>query len=131
MGRGPWGFYETNLIWKDNHLPLKNNKSNSLGRLSSLVKNSTHRNQLERYGNIIQDQIKGGIVEKVDEVYEQEITEGEKVFYLPHRPVIRESTETFKLRIVYDVSSKLTKNFASLNDCLETGLPLQSSMWDI
>ena len=121
MGRGPWGFYETNLIWKDNHLPLKNNKSNSLGRLSSLVKNSTHRNQLERYGNIIQDQIKGGIVEKVDEVCEQEITEGEKVFYLPYGPVIRESAETTKLRI-YN---------ASLNDCLETGPPLQNAMWDI
>ena len=117
MGRGPGGFYKINLIWKDSHSPLKNNKSNSLGRLSSLVKNSTHRNQLERYGNIIQDQIKGGIVEKVDEVCEQEITEGEKVFYLPHRPVIRESAETTKVRIVYHASSKPTKNSASLNDC--------------
>ena len=47
LGCGPGGFYETNLIWKDNHPPLKNNKSNSLGRLSSLVINLTHRNQLE------------------------------------------------------------------------------------
>ena len=66
---------------------------NLLGRLSSLVKNLTDRNQLERYDNIIQDQIKDGIVEKVDEVCEQEIAEGEKVFYFPHRPVIRESSE--------------------------------------
>ena len=56
-----------NLIWKDNNPPLKNNKSSSLGRLSSLVKNLTHRNQLERYDNIIQDQINEGIVEEVDE----------------------------------------------------------------
>ena len=48
LGHGPWGFYKTNLIWKDNHPPLKNNKSNSLERLSSLVKNLTHRNQLKR-----------------------------------------------------------------------------------
>ena len=86
LGRGPGGFYETNLIWKDNHPPLKNNKSNSLGRLSSLVKDLTHRDQLERYDNIIQDQIKEGIIEKVDEVCEQKITKGEKVFYLSHRP---------------------------------------------
>ena len=66
---------------------------NLLGRLSSLVKNLTDRNQLERYDNIIQDQIKDGIVEKVDEVCEQEIAEGEKVLYFPHRPVIRESSE--------------------------------------
>ena len=48
------------------------------------------RDQLEIYDSIIQDRIRQGAVEKVDEVCEQEITEGEKVFYLPHRPVIRE-----------------------------------------
>ena len=53
------------------------------------------------------------------------------MFYLPHRPVIRESVETTILRIVYDAFSKPTKNFVCLNDCLETGLPLQNSMWDI
>ena len=32
---------------------------------------------------------------------------------------------------MYDASSKPTKKFASLNYCLETGPPLQNSMWDI
>ena len=44
------------------------------------MKNLTHRNQLERYDNIIQDQIKEGIVEKVDKICEQEVTEGKKCF---------------------------------------------------
>ena len=70
MGRESGEFYETNLIWKNNH-SSKNNKSNSLARLSSLVKTLAHRNQLERYDNIIQDRIKEGIVEKVGEVCEQ------------------------------------------------------------
>ena len=48
------------------------------------------------------------------------------MFYLLYRPVIRESAKTTKLRIVYDGSSKPTKNSASLNDCLETGLTLQN-----
>ena len=52
LGCGPGSFYEANLIWKDNHPPLKNNKSKSLGRLSNLVKNLTHRNQLEIYDNM-------------------------------------------------------------------------------
>ena len=103
-----------------------NNKSSSFGRLKGLVKYLSHKNRLERYDNIIQDQIKKGIVETVHEVYEQEITESEKVFYLLYRPVIRESAKTTKLRIVYDGSSKPTKNSASLNDCLETGLTLQN-----
>ena len=104
---------------------MKNGKSNSHHE-SNIVKDLTHRNQLEGYDNIIQDQIKEGIVEKVDEVCYQEITEEEKVFYWRHRPIIRESAKTTKLRIVYDASSKPTKISASLNDCLETGPPLQN-----
>ena len=53
------------------------------------------------------------------------------MFYLQHRLVIRESAQTTKLRIMYDASSELTKNSASLNDCLEMGPPLRNSMWDI
>ena len=64
LRRGPGGFYERNLIWKDNHPPLKSNKFSSLGRLCNLVKSLTYRDQLERCDNIIQDQIKEGIVEK-------------------------------------------------------------------
>ena len=106
-------------------------KSNSRGRLSisSLWKNSAHKNQLERYDKIIQDQIKDGIVEKVDEAIQQEIAEGEKMFYLPHRLVVRASGK--QLRIVYDASSKPAKNCAFLNDCLEIGPALQNSVWDI
>ena len=55
-----------NLVWNDNHLPLKNNKSISRGRLSGLMKNLTYRNQLQKYDSIIQDQIKEGIAGKVD-----------------------------------------------------------------
>ena len=53
------------------------------------------------------------------------------MFYLPHRPVIRESAETTKLRIAYDASLKPTKNSASLNDCLETAPSLLNSLWEI
>ena len=53
------------------------------------------------------------------------------MFHLLHRPVIRETAETTKLRIVYHSSSKPTKNSASLNDYLEMGPPLQNSVWDI
>ena len=50
---------------------------------------------------------------------------------MSHRPVIRESAETTKLRIVFDASSKPTKNPAFLNDCLGTRPPLQNSLRDI
>ena len=53
------------------------------------------------------------------------------MFYFPHAPVIRKSAHRTKVRIVYDASSKLIKDSASLNDCLETSLPLQNLMMDI
>ena len=56
------------------------------------------------------------------------MAEVDKVLYLPHRPVIRELAETTKVRIIYEASSKPTKNSASLNDFLEVAPPLQNSM---
>lgn len=53
------------------------------------------------------------------------------MFYLPHRPVIRTSTETTKIRILFDVLVKANKNYLSLNDCLKAGPLLQNSLWNI
>ena len=51
--------------------------------------------------------------------------------YKYHRPVIRESAETIKIRIVYDASAKACQTSTNLNECLETGPPLQNQLWDI
>ena len=55
----------------------------------------------------------------------------EKVFYLPQKPVICESAETTKLRIVYDTSAKASKSIISLNESVETDPPLQYSFYNI
>ena len=52
-------------------------------------------------------------------------------FYIPHKPVIRESAESTKLRTVFDASAKANEKSPSLNDCLETGPALQNLLWDI
>ena len=36
LGRDSFGNYETNLIWKENHPPLRSNEANSFGRLHTL-----------------------------------------------------------------------------------------------
>ena len=128
LGQDSLGNYETNLIWKKNHPLLRNNEMNSLGRLHSLTKNLIRSNKLGEYDKIIQEQINEGIIEKMRETKK---SEKGKEFYLPHRPVIREFAETTKIRIVYDASAKPIKDSVSLNECLETGPPLQNSLWDI
>ena len=80
----------------------------------------------------MQEQIAGGTVEKVTESEKFEETQNsKKIFYMPHRAVIRQSAESTKLRIVYDASAKANNSTVSLNDCLETGPPLQNSLYDI
>ena len=58
-------------------------------------------------------------------------TVSERVFYLPHRPVIIESAETTKIRIAYDALAKACQQSTNLHECLETGPPLQNRLWDI
>ena len=127
LGRSDEGWYETNLIWKEKHSPLNNNKSGSLGRLNNLLRNFSRNNQLETYDDIIREQQKAGIVETVD----RNVNYQNKEFYMPHKAVTRESAQTTKFRIVYDTSTKRNSNSALLNDCLETGSSLQNLLWDI
>ena len=58
-------------------------------------------------------------------------TVSESVFYLSHRPVMTESAETTKIRIVYDASAKACQISTSLKKCVETRPPLQNRLWDI
>ena len=125
LTKNPGGWYETSLPWKGNHPPLPTNKAGSLNRLDSLVRKLKKQNTLEQYDQIIQDQPQQGIVERV----ENDATN--KEFYIPHKPVVRESAETTKMRIVYDGSARANPKASSLNGCLETGPPLQNLLWDV
>ena len=51
--------------------------------------------------------------------------------YISHHAVFKENAKTTKLRTVYDCSSKESSDVPSLNDCLETGPPLQPQLFDI
>ena len=56
---------------------------------------------------------------------------GGREFYIPHKPVVRETAESTKLRIVYDTSAKAFDGAPSLNDCLYAGPPLQNKLWGV
>ena len=126
LTRNPQGWYETGLLWKGNHPPLPNNKHGSLKRLENLVRKLEKQpGMLQKYDGVIQDQLSQGIVERVHSEPKG------KEFYIPHKAMIREMAESMKIRIVYDASARANEKAPSLNDCLETGPPLQNKLWSV
>ena len=95
-------------------------------RLNALTKRLAKQSgMLERYDSLIQDQLAQCTVERV----ESEAKERE--FDIPHKPVIRETAESTKLRIVYDASARASEKAPSLNECLEIGPPTQNQLWSV
>ena len=126
LRRDEEGWYETSLPWKGNHPPLPSNEAGSLRRLTGLVKKLCSQGTIERYDQVIQDQIKTGIVERVGGP-----ATGQHEFYIPHKAVVRDTAETTKLRVVYDASARAYSGAPSLNECLNSGPPLQNKLWSV
>ena len=53
------------------------------------------------------------------------------MFYMPHKPIVKQSADTTKVRMVFDASAKPQPLTYSINDCMFTGPPLQPLLWDI
>ena len=79
---------------------------------------------LTDHNEIIKNYLENGIIEKVGTLGEPGLTT-----CLPHRPVVKRSRTTTKIRIVYDRSAK-TKG-SSLNESLHTGPSLLTLIFDI
>lgn len=126
LNRTEEGFYETKLPWKEDHVPLPQNRILSKARLQSTTKKLESMGKLRGYDQIMREQIEEGIIEPIPSS-----PTGEVVHYVPHQPVIRENAETTKMRIVYDCSARANVQSPSLNDCLKTGPPLQPLLFDI
>ena len=119
--------YSVGLPWKVGHKPLPSNYNVSLQRLRGQGKKLEQTpNIYAQYNDIINEQVKEGIIERVSE-----LETADKIHYLPHRAVVRENAETTKVRVVYDASSKDRKSGVSLNDCLHVGPSLTPLIFDV
>ena len=126
LTRDKEGWYETGLPWQGNHPVLPNNREGSLRRLASLNRKLKRQNLTTAYEEIIEEQRQAGVVEKADGP-----CVGGREFYIPHKPVVRATAESTKLRIVYDGSARASDGVPSLNDCLHAGPPLQNKLWSV
>ena len=104
------GRYSVTWPCKTEQPNLPESRTLAVGRLKSLVKRMKDNPDLvQKYDDIIKDQLRKGIIEKVR-------TESNCTLkhYIPHLAVINPTKATTKVRIVYDAS-------ASLNECLYRG----------
>ena len=120
------GRYDALLPWKRDVFELPHNKEIALNRLHKSTNRLVKLKKLSEYDVIMREQINTGILEKVPKC---DSLVG--VHYIPHQAVIKESSESTKLRVVYDCSAKLRTGEPSLNDCLECRPPLQPHLFDI
>ena len=120
------GTYTAQFPWKTVHPPLPSNFTTCEKRTRQLISHLTDSpSLLNLYHNIITDQEARGFIERVKSTDTQS-----NVHYLPHHPVKKESATT-PIRIVYDCSSRQSKEHASLNDCLQVGPPFLNDLCSI
>ena len=115
------GRYEVKLPWKEGAASaLMANRESAELRLAALSRKLAKDPDLqERYDAALQDMEQAGVIAEVS----PEELSGPcpyPTFYLPHRPVVKESSSTTKVRPVFDASAS-GPNGLSLNDCLEVG----------
>ena len=117
----PEGWYGTGLPWRSSHPTLKSNKTGSLRRLQSLTRKLQRDGHMEQYDKVIREQWEEGIIEEAAE------TTSNQEFYRPHNGAFKESSETTKLRVVYDASTKPDASSPSLNECLTQDHPYRTN----
>lgn len=120
--RNPPGRYEVSLPWKDESCKdkLMNNFNLAKARLNRLSTKLEKDSALQKkYHETILTMKNMSIVEEIPEL-ELESEVGRPTYYMPHRPVIKETSLTTKVRPVFDASAK-GYNGVSLNDCMEAG----------
>ncbi|EPB71744.1 hypothetical protein ANCCEY_09146 [Ancylostoma ceylanicum] len=110
------GRYVVQLPFKGKQEDLPNNIQLAYARLKQNIKNLRLKpGMMEKYHNIIQEQLARGIIGGV-----QENQLPLRCHYLPHHAVLTEEKLTTKMRCVHDASAK-TKGNPSLNDLLNRG----------
>ena len=111
------GRYTVSWPWKEDQPDLPENRTLALVRLKSLVSRMKNNPELiQKYDDIITDQLNKGIIEKVGSESNSLIKH-----YVPHHAVVNPTKATTKVRVVYDASAKCKSENKSLNECLYRG----------
>ncbi|XP_046145767.1 uncharacterized protein LOC114882057 [Osmia bicornis bicornis] len=117
------GRYVVALPFNDELLRLGESRARALKRLESLERKLQRDNTLKReYHAVMQEYLDLGHMAKVSNNLHS--SDG---YYLPHHGVVKVTSETTKLRVVFDASAA-TSTGISLNDALHTGPKIQEDL---
>ncbi|XP_043241030.1 uncharacterized protein LOC122391301 isoform X1 [Amphibalanus amphitrite] len=124
------GRYVVKLPWRSDGLvsKLSDNREAAEARLSSLSRKLDGNPLLrERYDCALREMETSGVI---CEVPTEEMCSEFPVYYMPHRPVVKETSRGMKVRPVFDASAR-GYNGLSLNDCVELGPALIPSLPEV
>lgn len=127
--RNEQGRYVVRLPLKQEVKDLGNSKLSAMSRFHAMelkgMRDSEYKNQYTHFMTEYQELDHMRPVPK-----EEVVVDSQKSFYLPHHAVIKDSSSTTKLRVVFDGSSKTTSGI-SLNDKLAVGPTIQDDIISI
>ena len=120
--------YVVSVPWKDSKSQLMENRDSAQKRQVSLQRKLDRDPQLRsEYDTALNQMENDGII---SEVPPEQVTESDVTFYLPHRPVVKETSCSTKVRPVFDASAK-GPNGVSLNDVVKVGPSLMPNLLEV
>ena len=121
------GRFEVKLPWVPNHPELKTNEGPACKRLHNVMRKLWNDPETKQaYDKIIEQQLEVGIIELAPQNPDES-----RVFYMPHKLVVRKQATTTRVRMVHDTSAKPSSEYVSLNECLYIGPSLQPLLYDV
>ncbi|XP_035209889.1 uncharacterized protein LOC118184337 [Stegodyphus dumicola] len=120
------GRYVVKLPFKDNPSRLGNSKDLALQRFKSLERNLLRSpDTYDMYKHFMKEYLDLGHMEPV-----RSSESPSQAYYMPHHAVIKESSSTSKIRVVFNATSKSSSGL-SLNDILMTGPRIQQELFPV
>ncbi|XP_011871102.1 PREDICTED: uncharacterized protein LOC105563802 [Vollenhovia emeryi] len=120
--RHPSGRYIVRLPFRERDRHLGDSRTAALKRLNSLERRLNSDLTLKTaYSQVLQEYVD---LKQMTLIHDS-LHSG---FYMPHHPVIKASSNTTKVRVVFDASAK-ANNGVSLNDLLMVGPTIQDSLF--
>ena len=94
------GRYEVGFPWIPGATLTNTNDALSRKRLEN-VERKLSRDGKGEYGGIVEEQLRAGVIEEAPKS-----PSGKRVFYMLHKPIVKQTTVTTKVPMVFDASAK-------------------------